>query len=344
MLNEARHSSEPFSLILLDRVLPNTKGFETLAEIKRLDAGIPTIISSSDNQSGDYTQSRALGAAAYLMKPVRRTELLSSVVAALSSASAPAAKGFVEASADQTVERLAPLDILLAEDSEDNRFLVQAYLSSKAYKLTFAANGQEAVDCFLNGRFDVILMDVQMPIMDGLAATAKIRALEKERSRKPTAIFALTANALVEDSQRSHDAGCDGHLAKPISKDRLIAAIESVRGALVAPENRSPTNGTNGHGYVIEIPEGFETISRKYIQKHLESIAQIRTCLADRSMDELRKMGHNIKGTAASYGFPDLTALGAAIESAAKASDLQQMEANITRMEHYIQYAAAQLA
>jgi PAS domain S-box-containing protein len=89
MLNEARHSSQPFSLILLDRVLPNTKGFETLREIKRLDPGIPTIISSSDNQSGDYTQSRALGAAAYLMKPVRRTELLSAVIAALSSASTP---------------------------------------------------------------------------------------------------------------------------------------------------------------------------------------------------------------------------------------------------------------
>jgi PAS domain S-box-containing protein len=339
MLNQARHSSEPFSLILLDRVLPNTRGFETLEQIKRLDPGIPTIISSSDNQSGDYTQSRALGAVAYLMKPVRRTELLSSVVAALSSASTPP-----PASLAEPAEGLATLNILLAEDSEDNRFLVQAYLASKPYKLTFAANGQEAVECFLNGKFDVILMDVQMPIMDGLAATAKIRALEKEHSRKPIAIFALTANALVEDSQRSHDAGCDGHLAKPISKDRLIAAIESVRSAFVVPDNRVPTNGTGDHRYVIEIPEGFETISRKYIQKHLESIAQIRTCLEDRSMDELRKMGHNIKGTAASYGFPELTTLGAAIENAAKASDLQQMEANIKRMEHYIQYAAAQLA
>ena len=253
MLKEARHSSQPFSLILLDRILPNTKDFETLEEMKRQDGGIPIIISSSDNQSGGYTQSKALGAAAYLMKPVRRTELLSSVCAALSSASTPGSMALVESNPGTAAKRLPVLNILLAEDSEDNRFLVQAYLSANSYKLTFAENGEQAVECFLNGNFDVILMDVQMPVLDGLAATAKIRALERERSRKPTPIFALTANSMVEDCQLSHDAGCNGHLAKPISKPRLIAALEGVRSGSGSANNGNPTNGNSGHPYVSEI-------------------------------------------------------------------------------------------
>jgi CheY-like chemotaxis protein len=220
---QAIEHSTAFSLIVLDRVLPNTQGFEALQGIRRLDPHVPVIISSSDNLSGDLTEARAQGAAVYLMKPVRRAELLSALFEALSSAGAEGPGG------GTLVHRPEKLRILVAEDSEDNRFLLQAYLAEQPYELTFAYNGQEAVEAFQPGRFDMILMDIQMPIMDGLTATSTIRELEREQSLPPIAILALTANALIEDAQRSLEAGCTAHLAKPISQEKLIGAIENFR-------------------------------------------------------------------------------------------------------------------
>jgi signal transduction histidine kinase len=129
----------------------------------------------------------------------------------------------------RTAEPSSELKILLADDSDDNHFLVRAYLAGGGYRLTSVANGQEAVDAFKTSQFDVILMDVHMPLMDGLTATANIRELERALSQEPTVIVALTADALVEDRARSYRAGCDAHIAKPIAKGALIAAIESFR-------------------------------------------------------------------------------------------------------------------
>ena len=119
--------------------------------------------------------------------------------------------------------------LLVAEDSEDNRFLVEAYLSDQAFDLRFVENGEEACHLFEVEKFDLVIMDVQMPVMDGLIATESIRAFERQHSRARTPILALTADALVGDSERSQAAGCDGHIAKPVSKEELVSAI---RGAL----------------------------------------------------------------------------------------------------------------
>ena len=116
--------------------------------------------------------------------------------------------------------------ILVAEDSEDNRLLLQAYLKSGAHSLTFAGDGHDAVKQFAPGRFDLVLMDLQMPALGGLAATKIIRARERKSGLTATPILALTADARPEVIARSLAAGCDGHLSKPISKQRLLAAIE----------------------------------------------------------------------------------------------------------------------
>ncbi|MEG3638814.1 PAS domain-containing hybrid sensor histidine kinase/response regulator [Magnetococcus sp. PR-3] len=119
------------------------------------------------------------------------------------------------------------LNILLAEDSQDNRTLMQAYLAHTNHRLTFAVNGEEAEKCVLaDGPFDLILMDVQMPLVDGYTATRRIRQWEQEVGgghRLP--IIALTAHALKEDEERSFAAGCDAHLTKPIRKQRLLEIL-----------------------------------------------------------------------------------------------------------------------
>jgi CheY-like chemotaxis protein len=126
-------------------------------------------------------------------------------------------------------EPVKPARVLVAEDSPDNRMLVRAYLKGSPYQLTFEEDGKAALDRLTTADFDLILMDVRMPVMDGLDATRAIRAIERERGAAPIPIIALTANASLEDMERSRKAGCSAHLSKPISKLELLGAIEKYR-------------------------------------------------------------------------------------------------------------------
>ncbi|MBF0369066.1 MAG: PAS domain S-box protein [Magnetococcales bacterium] len=121
------------------------------------------------------------------------------------------------------------LKILLVDDAEDNRLLIQAFMKKTPHHLTMAENGEEAVSLFKDGLFDIVLMDIQMPVMDGYEATQNIRAWEKENNRLPTPILALTAHVMMEEAEKIKAAGCDLHLAKPIRKQRLIEAINTFR-------------------------------------------------------------------------------------------------------------------
>jgi signal transduction histidine kinase len=118
-----------------------------------------------------------------------------------------------------------PLRILLAEDSEDSRVLIEVYMADSAHQLTFVEDGQAAVKRFTDLDFDLILMDVQMPVMDGLTATRQIRALERHFGTASIPVIAVTANSLPEDVAKSREAGCNHHLSKPVSKTQLLNVI-----------------------------------------------------------------------------------------------------------------------
>ena len=118
------------------------------------------------------------------------------------------------------------LRILLAEDSQDNVLLIQSYLKASGCSVDLACNGEVALQMFISGTYDVVLMDVQMPVMDGYSATRRIRQWEAENRARPVPILALTAHALPEEVRKSLDAGCTAHLTKPIRKATLLHAIE----------------------------------------------------------------------------------------------------------------------
>ncbi len=126
-------------------------------------------------------------------------------------------------------ELVQPARILVAEDSEDNRVLIEVYLKSRPYHLTFEGDGRAAMNRLAEADFDLILMDVQMPEMDGLTATRAIRALERDQNTPAIPIVAMTANASSQDVENSANAGCDAHLSKPVSKLDLFRAIEKYR-------------------------------------------------------------------------------------------------------------------
>jgi CheY-like chemotaxis protein len=120
---------------------------------------------------------------------------------------------------------LRGLRILLAEDSEENRLLIAAYLRGTPHQLDTAENGRVAVEMFKTRRYDLLLVDVNMPVLDGYSAVASIRAWEREQQARPTPIVALTGRAMVEDRVRALDAGCNGYLTKPLRSAVLMEAV-----------------------------------------------------------------------------------------------------------------------
>jgi signal transduction histidine kinase len=148
------------------------------------------------------------------------------------------ANDFIDRRAVPETRSLRPLRILVAEDSPDNRLLIQVYLAESAHHLTFVEDGNAAVNRFSTCEFDLILMDWRMPVMDGLTATRAIRTIEQERGGVSVPVIALTANASVEDMAVSREAGCTLHLSKPFSRHELIGVIEkSVGHSMPMKEN-----------------------------------------------------------------------------------------------------------
>ncbi len=339
-----RTSGQPqrFALALLDRTMPGLDGFETAEQMQCVDPGIAIFIVSSDSQAGDVARCRELGLAGHLMKPVRRAELLEQVVRALSRRSeADATRVTVLSAEHQAVARR--YRILAAEDSEDNRFLLHVYCEGSIYDLTFVEDGERAVAAYQGQQFDLIVMDIQMPVMDGLTATRTIRALERTSGVKRIPILALTANALPEDVSRARDAGCDAHLSKPISKKNFLAGMEQWL-AKSAPAVPEPALAAPEAPLVhIEIPEGFEQLSPRYLASRQKELPLLRELLERSDFDTLRRLSHNMKGTGTSYGFPDISRLGAALEQAAKAGNESDFAQQITKLAAYIEAANVQL-
>lgn len=210
-----------FDLLLLDQRMPGITGFEVFQEIKDNENynQLVTMMITSDDRSQMINKAQELGITNYLIKPVKRKELWNSIAQAYQKSKTKLnASSAVHSSATESVK---PLKILLVDDSEDNRTLIIHYLKKLPYELVFAHNGQQAVDEFLKDSFDIILMDMQMPIMDGYTATKVIRDHEIKMNLVVTPIVALTAFALHEDENKSLDAGCNAHLTKPIKKQIL---------------------------------------------------------------------------------------------------------------------------
>ncbi|HEY3826485.1 MAG TPA: ATP-binding protein [Bryobacteraceae bacterium] len=216
-----------------------------------------------------------------------------------------------------------PLRILLVEDSPESRALFQAYFKRSAHHLEVAEDGKAAVDRFRVGAFDLILMDMQMPGMDGLSATRAIRLIEAEQGAAPIPIVALTANARPQDVEMSRQAGCNAHLSKPISKAKLLEAIEEYGAAAREP-------------IPVELQPGLEEITPGYLAVRREEIPELISLLAVSAFERIAQMAHNMKGSGTSYGFEDLSRIGAALEDAAELRDPHATGAQLSQLSDYL--------
>jgi len=235
-----------------------------------------------------------------------------------------------KAAASQLNSQLARgLQILLADDSEDNRFLILSYLKGTDCSVDIAENGRLATEKFEAAKYDLVLMDVEMPEMDGYTATRLIRERERAEDAKPTPILALTAHAFAEAVRRSLDAGFTAHLTKPIRKATLLEAI-----ARHAPEARAESRPAKIH---VTVDASLQDLIPGYLAKRTADAARAAEALAAGDYDTVRRFGHNLKGTGAGYGFPALTEMGAAIEDGAKTHDQEMIQYKLDELMRYLE-------
>jgi len=204
--------------------------------------------------------------------------------------------------------------VLLVDDSEDNRFLVREFLRETRYAVECAKTAREGLEMFATERYAVVLMDVQLPDMDGYAATRAMRAWEREQRAMRTPILALTADDTEDDRQAALDAGCDEHLAKPFERAKLLGTLRRF--------------GTKA-AILRMVP--------RYLSNRASDLIALRGALEAGDFAAMRPIGHKMKGTGASFGLREVTDIGAALEGAAKRADHEAARAAIDRLDGFLE-------
>jgi PAS domain S-box-containing protein len=327
-LRRAARAGEPYQVLLADAVMPPPDGFE-LAEQVRNEPGLvgTTILmlgsSLSPAQGGARASSaercREVGVRASIMKPIKQSELLDTILSAVSTAPVRVGRRSHGARASAPLPKLAPLRVLLAEDNVVNQRLAVRILEKAGHAVRVAGTGRQALAALERERFDVVLMDVQMPEMGGLEATAAIRQREHEEGGH-TPVIALTAHAMKGDRERCLAAGMDGYVAKPIRDRELFAALEQVikthapAGARGGPGDEAPVHSPGEGGVVVEDFDRAAALERcgddpgllrELIDMFLAEIpgwmASLEQGLKAGDADQVKRMAHTIKGAVGTF-------------------------------------------
>ena len=254
-IKEAFESGKPHRLLLVDLQMPEMDGFEVAKRVKEspFGADVKIILLTSLGGKGDAARCKKLGISGYLIKPVKQSELLDAVMMALEH---PAEEKTSVITRYAIQEARRRLNILLAEDNVINQRLAMKLLETRGHRVVLASNGREAVAALYEEAFDLILMDIQMPEMDGFEATKAIRNLEyglREKIEegpysKPKIqsipIVAMTAHALKGDRERCLEAGMDDYISKPINAENLFRVIEKLASGLKGAQKEKPFSST----------------------------------------------------------------------------------------------------
>jgi len=329
----ADESGQPFQLVLLDCRMPEMDGFQVAAELRKMAiSGPPPIVLmlSSDDLNRSVVMAREVGIEVYILKPVRRAELFRAIARAMNKrtdAKKPAAAAPALPAAN-TEQEIRPLKILLAEDSPDNRKLIEAYLKNLPYQLDQAENGAVAVAKFIAGKFDLVLMDMQMPVLDGYGAVRQIREWERERGVTPTPIAALTASALEEDVKNTIEAGCTAHMSKPIKKSRLLPAIRELTSV-------PASSAQNGHDSSLVVVEQAPQMTG-FLERKRQDVYALTAALERADYHALRAIAMRTKSEATSLGFTAIGEIGDALEQAARDRDGVSVHHQVRALAEYL--------
>ena len=213
---------------------------------------------------------------------------------------------------------LPALNILLVEDSPDNRTITVAYLQDTPYRVEIAENGAIAYAKFTAGHYDLVLMDRQMPVMDGMTATRAIREWEQANHRAPTPIIALTASALKGDQEKFMAAGCSAYLTKPMKQEVLLQAIRE-HSIPAPPSSQEETRRTDA--ILVRANPKLADLIPGFLQNRRRDVIAMLEALDRSDFATVESLGHGMKGAGGSWGFQAITDIGAALEQAARSAD-----------------------
>ncbi|HYK88178.1 MAG TPA: response regulator, partial [Acidobacteriota bacterium] len=303
-LTKAAEEGAPFPLVVLDAHMPDHDGFGLAEEIQRDPrlAGIVIMMLSSSDQPEEIARCRRLGIAAYLVKPVQRAELLKSMTLALNKVQQSDLPRLVRACTPQREGR--GLRVLVAEDNPVNQKVVVKMLESWGHTPAVAEDGAAAVAAVEQSHFDLVLMDVQMPIMSGFEATARIRDRERKACLPHVPIIAMTAHAMKGDREKCLDAGMDDYLAKPVQKASLRSVIENL---LPAAESKQQKGGKAMETLSVHAPEGLDAetlaeVVELFLQECPKMMSRIEAAINRRDGRELQAAAHSLKGSISNFG------------------------------------------
>ena len=332
-------SGKPFRLVLMDWKMPGMDGVETMHRIrtdKKL-AKIPTIIMVSA-----YSREDALRDAGesppddFLIKPVSPSTLLDTIISLFQQDARRRVRGFsMEAVDAGSGDALRGVRILLVEDHDLNQELATEVLTSVGAIVTLATNGQEALEQLRTQTFDGVLMDIQMPVMDGYTATRRIRA-NPETAELP--VLAMTANAMAGDREKSLEAGMNDHIPKPLDIEKAVATMskwfrpaetEYVLPDLPGIDSATGLKNANGS------PDLYRRLLKRFVNSEADFAARYGDAVASDDADTAMRHAHTLKGVAATIGAVELQAVAANLEQAMKSGGTyeQELEAVLALLE-----------
>jgi signal transduction histidine kinase/CheY-like chemotaxis protein len=343
-------AGEAFGLVLLDARLNGGDSLELASAIRshpRLSA-LPILLLCSTDHPVEPARLREVGIGRTVTKPIKDSDLLDAIVETLGSrVLLEAGSRHDEPVAGARPHGLKSLRVLVTEDNAVNQTLALRLLEKRGHRVRVANNGREALEQLQSHRFDLILMDVQMPVMDGFEATACIRS-GQTTADAATPIIALTAHAMKGDRERCLEAGMDGYLAKPVRGPELDAALEAVMKAKMPDMAKTePTPSTESEkSDAIDILDERELLSgiaddRQLLREIVEVfqaespalLAELRAAISQGSAECVRRCAHTLKGSIASFAAPHALTLAARVESLARESDLASAEKLLNPLE-----------
>ncbi len=327
------NQGKPFPLVLLDRNMPGMHGYEVAERLRRAapHGGPAILILSSSPTNADAERARKNGVFRQLPKPLRRASLLEAIRQAIGSAAYSAPQSDSKALLPGTRR----LSLLLVEDNTVNQKLGMRLLEKMGHEVTLAVNGQQAVDTVRSRQFDLILMDIQMPVLSGLDATRAIREWEKgQRRRAP--IIAMTAHAMAGDAGKFLDAGMDGYVSKPIQSGILRAEIDRLTQTNVTHEDsnmnkadRSPEAASVNLSELLarvdndrELLRDLLSIFKREFPDHLTSL---QNAVAGNDAVRAARISHTLKGMLANLAVTKAAASASRLERLARAGEISSL-------------------
>ncbi len=307
----AMEQSDGFDLIITDIQMPAMDGFELVRRIKEEDDEKipPIIVLTSAGSRGDSARCRELGISGYLTKPIKQSELLDTIMTVLGNKSSNGKPPLV--TRHKLRESSKRLNILLAEDNEVNQKLMIRMIKRWGHGITIADNGREAVRMSEEQNYDVVLMDIQMPEMDGLEATKAIREQE-EKTGGHIPIIAMTAHAMKGDKERCLEAGMDDYLTKPVQIKELYNTLEGIEKVSEKPGETESCQATevtesetvNKEAVLAKVGgdmEFLEELIGVLVKSSDRDLQKIEEAVANGDMEALKRSAHSLKGAVGNF-------------------------------------------